>query len=171
MKTRVYITNLGKYNEGELVGKWIDLPISQEELQEVFNEIGINDQYEEYFITDYEAAFDIGLYDSIEKLNRKAEVLKDFDSLHDILQYVNSESGALDHLTVYENDEEFFETFFSSDPFAAVKASYFGEYRVADEYVGFNGYGNLVSYSDYSYEKMLDDYSSEIIEALFEVEF
>lgn len=26
MEFRVFITNLGKYNEGELVGKWLDLP-------------------------------------------------------------------------------------------------------------------------------------------------
>ena len=37
-----YITNLGKYNEGELVGKWISLPISEEELEQVLQEIGIN---------------------------------------------------------------------------------------------------------------------------------
>ena len=29
---RGYITNLGKYNEGELVGKWITFPITKKEL-------------------------------------------------------------------------------------------------------------------------------------------
>lgn len=37
-----YITNLGKYNEGKLVGKWIEFPITEEELEEVFEEIGID---------------------------------------------------------------------------------------------------------------------------------
>ena len=32
---RGFITNLGKYNEGYLIGKWIDFPISEEELKEV----------------------------------------------------------------------------------------------------------------------------------------
>ena len=27
----VFITNLGKYNEGELVGKWIELPLLDNE--------------------------------------------------------------------------------------------------------------------------------------------
>ena len=49
-----YITNLGKYNEGELVGKWIEFPITEEELDEVFEEIGINEEYEEFFFTDWE---------------------------------------------------------------------------------------------------------------------
>lgn len=55
---RIYLTNLGKYNEGELVGEWVDLPIEKENLQEVFKRIGIDGkQYEEYFITDYECDF------------------------------------------------------------------------------------------------------------------
>ena len=36
MMMNIYLTNLGKYNEGELVGEWVQLPISNEELQEVF---------------------------------------------------------------------------------------------------------------------------------------
>ncbi|MEE7988226.1 antirestriction protein ArdA, partial [Clostridioides difficile] len=28
----IYITNLGKYNEGELIGEWAELPVNEEEL-------------------------------------------------------------------------------------------------------------------------------------------
>lgn len=38
---KIYLTNLGKYNEGELVGEWVELPASQEELEKVFERIGI----------------------------------------------------------------------------------------------------------------------------------
>ena len=31
-----FITNLGKYNEGELVGEWVKFPTTSEELQKVF---------------------------------------------------------------------------------------------------------------------------------------
>ena len=31
-----YITNLGKYNEGELVGEWVKFPTTSEDLQKVF---------------------------------------------------------------------------------------------------------------------------------------
>lgn len=53
----IYLTNLGKYNEGQLIGEWVELPVSNEELQKVFERIGINEEYEEYFITDYECDF------------------------------------------------------------------------------------------------------------------
>ena len=46
----VYITNLGKYNEGHLIGKWLELPASNEEIEKVLKEIGIDgEEYEEYF--------------------------------------------------------------------------------------------------------------------------
>ena len=36
---QVYIANLGKYNEGELVGAWFTFPIDFEEVKE---KIGLN---------------------------------------------------------------------------------------------------------------------------------
>lgn len=37
-----YITNLGRYVEGELVGKWVDFPVTSQEIQNVLKEIGID---------------------------------------------------------------------------------------------------------------------------------
>ena len=34
-----FITNLGKYNEGELVGEWVKFPTTAEEMKEVFRRI------------------------------------------------------------------------------------------------------------------------------------
>ena len=36
-----FITNLGKYNEGDLVGEWVKFPTTPEEMQKVFERIGI----------------------------------------------------------------------------------------------------------------------------------
>ena len=70
MEIKGFITNLGKYNEGELIGKWITFPIDDEELKEVLEEIGINERYEEYFFTDFENnIFNFGEYESIENIN------------------------------------------------------------------------------------------------------
>lgn len=48
---------------------------------------------------------------------------------------------------IFSNDEEFFSVFFS-DTMSAVRAVCFGEYRYQDEWVKFNGYGNLDSSND-----------------------
>lgn len=84
-KVSGFITNLGKYNEGHLVGKWIEFPIDNDELQAVLREIGCcytdengkrhNVEYEEFFFTDWdnEIAFDFGEYPNISEVNDIAE--------------------------------------------------------------------------------------------------
>lgn len=77
----IYLTNLGKYNEGFLIGEWVELPASEEELEKVFERIGINEEYEEFFITDYESDFGyrVGEYDNLEELNEVAEQFENLD--------------------------------------------------------------------------------------------
>lgn len=106
-----YITNLGKYNEGELVGKWIEFPITEEELEEVFEEIGINEEYEEFFFTDWESDFSwsLGEYENIEDMNELAEALNGADG--DIIGAIMDVTGAglrealdmVDRAIFYEN--------------------------------------------------------------------
>jgi len=79
---KIYVANLGKYNEGEGVGTWITLPIEQEELNRVLaEEVGINEEYEEYAIHDYECEFmEISEYSSIAELNEIAELMDGLES-------------------------------------------------------------------------------------------
>lgn len=77
-KVRIFLTNLGKYTEGDLVGEWVTLPV--DDFKPILDRIGINDEYEEWFITDYEAPFDIGEYDDIDELNEIAKAFKNFNA-------------------------------------------------------------------------------------------
>lgn len=76
-----FITNLGKYNEGYLIGEWITFPIDEDDLQEVLDRIGINAQYEEFFFTDWDCdiATGLGEYESIAAVNELAEALEEQD--------------------------------------------------------------------------------------------
>jgi len=79
---KIYLTNLGKYNEGYLIGEWVTLPIDSDELEEVKQRIGINEHYEEWFITDFETDVDgveVGEYTNIDELNEMAEMLEELD--------------------------------------------------------------------------------------------
>ena len=38
---KIFITNLGRYNEGYLVGKWVKLPVCEDVLDKVLKELGI----------------------------------------------------------------------------------------------------------------------------------
>ena len=72
---QVYIANLGKYNEGYLVGAWFSFPIDEEDVKE---KIGLNENYEEYAIYDTDNfPMEIGEYVSIEELNRMYEMMED----------------------------------------------------------------------------------------------
>ena len=83
-----FVTNLGKYNEGALVGEWVKFPTTAEELKKAFERIGIGAKddfgqtYEEWFITDYDCYVD-GLYDllgeyaNLDELNYLASKLDD----------------------------------------------------------------------------------------------
>jgi len=80
---RVFLTNLGKYNEGELVGEWLELPATEEELQAAFQRVGIDGvEYEEYFFSDWETDIE-GLhleeYMNLEELNEWAAKYEDLD--------------------------------------------------------------------------------------------
>ena len=85
-----FITNLGKYNEGELVGEWVKFPTTADELKKVFERIGIGSEddfgnpYEEWFITDYDCyvggLYDkLGEYANLDELNYLAAKLDDMD--------------------------------------------------------------------------------------------
>ena len=79
---KIFLTNLGKYNEGYLIGEWISLPIGDNELEEVKKRIGINKNYEEMFITDYECDIDgvkVNEFDNIKKLNEMAKTLNELN--------------------------------------------------------------------------------------------
>ncbi len=82
---KAYITNLGKYNEGALVGEYLKFPTTTEEVQALLKRIGIDGvRYEEIFITDYDGDMpelyaNFGEYESIDGLNYLAALLSEMD--------------------------------------------------------------------------------------------
>ena len=99
---RIYLTNLGKYKEGELLGLWLKLPCTDEELQTALTQIGIGEQYEESFITDYEN--DLGLtvdeHASLTVLNEVAKCVNGLsaDDLHLLQAVIELESVSISNV-------------------------------------------------------------------------
>lgn len=80
-----YITNLGKYTEGQLVGETLKFPTTTEEVQSLLKRIGVDGvRYEEIFITSFDSDV-LGLhehldeYENIDELNYLAALLSDMD--------------------------------------------------------------------------------------------
>lgn len=94
-------------------------------------------------------------------------LLNNEEVLFDVVQQLNSWNGCLEWLEFYDNDEEFFETFFK-DRLELARAICYGDYNYNDGYVRFDGYGNLESISEHDMMELLEDSIEEIVENLMQ---
>lgn len=79
---KICLTNLRKFNEGYSIERWLELPASNEEIEETLKDIGINEECGEYFISDYECDFPgiiIKENSTIDDLNDMADQLYDMN--------------------------------------------------------------------------------------------
>lgn len=122
-----YITNLGKYNEGKLVGEWVRFPTTEEKMKKVFERIGIEPgapdgyggHYEEWFITDYDCyvpglmeAARLGEYENLDELNFLASKIMELDDCEldrfEAAMEVADETGSVkDIINLIDNPEKY----------------------------------------------------------------
>lgn len=104
----IYLTDLQSYNEGDLVGKWITLPLTPFELSQAISEvltegetISASENHEEYFITDWSWIShefqDIHEYENIYELNEMLQTLR-YKSEHELkaIAFLLQEQLAID---------------------------------------------------------------------------
>lgn len=124
----IFLTNLGKYNEGKLDGEWVALPTTKEKFSQVMKRIGIGSHtcsvrakdlfgrlYEEWFIGDYDCEIDylascLGEYENLNELNYLAAKIEeldecDFKMFESVLEYYGGGGirGAADVINAIEN--------------------------------------------------------------------
>lgn len=111
---KIFISNLKEYNNGKIIGEWVNLPC--EGLEEVLDKISNNGK-DELFISDYEtdiSGLKVAEYKDILQLNEIAEEIDNFDDEEVIIfqayldQYANDIEQALEEVrqgnyTIYEN--------------------------------------------------------------------
>ncbi len=97
---RVYIANLGKYNEGYLVGDWFSFPLDYEDVKE---RVGLNAEYEEFRIDDTDNfPCEVSEYSSINELNAMYEMIEELpeeivDSLDAFISYYGNLESVVEH--------------------------------------------------------------------------
>jgi len=151
---KVFITNLGKYNEGELIGEWVSLPVDESELEEVLERLGTNEEYEEYFITDYETEFDglkIDEYSNIEELNELAAQLESLDEYD--LEKVGAiiEAYGADLKDAIENIDDY--TYYSGMSLEDVAYEYVEEMNlpeIAQRYFNYEAFARDLGFDGYT---------------------
>lgn len=84
----IWVGNLGKYNEGYLVGEWVELPCSDEEWEAVLERIGINEFYEEWFVPDWECDIPGLKYSEYPDIDEWNEIAEEWETLNEYEQAV-----------------------------------------------------------------------------------
>lgn len=152
---KAYITNLGKYNEGCLVGKWIDFPIDEDDFTSKLESIGVkeNTMYEEWFITDYDCSlFDMydafGEYPNIDDINEVAEALEDHESEFTALMEVCSYTDALKYLE--SENYTFYEGMTLEDVAYEIAEECYNLPEIAQRYFDYKAFARDLSFDGYS---------------------
>lgn len=94
--------------------------------------------------------------------------LRKFEELKEMLEEVNSYNGGYEHIVKYDRDM-FWDLVDGVEPESIANMIYFGSYNPHDEYVGFNGYGNIESMDAMEYYDELLSYEEEIEEEYKEI--
>jgi hypothetical protein len=170
-----FLTDYASYNNGTQFefGHWVDLSqfSDAEELNEYIvdhfaecdekSPLPCGSKREETMITDYEG-FPEEFYSESGcdwgKIFKYIEI--DWENLDDsgkisLWNEYCSEQNNEDE--IYSFDDEFFEVFFNNQPMKAAQAASFGNVNWSDNYIKFNGYGNLESLNDYEAVNSIDE--------------
>lgn len=168
MNIKVYVSNLAKYNAGELNGQWTTLPVDDVN-KDILDKLDLGGDskhgyYDEWFISDYEAPFKISEYADLYQLNELAKSFEDnnIETLEDVYNFLDDKerTGCEE---VYPFDDDFFDMMFSSRQEVA-RAVFFGDiHNWLDDYIYLNSYGNCESMSEYDYQEMLEENADRII--------
>lgn len=163
----LYVGTYAKYNSGSIAGQWLKLSdySDAEEFLAACYELHKDEEDPELMFQDFEG-FPRSLYgesmsqDEIQKIYDLIEVLEkvenftDDDWINAHNQYCQNNGYSDDE--IYSFDEDFFETFFSNKPMEAARATAFGSVNWSDDWIKFDGYGNLESINKWSIDSHID---------------
>lgn len=155
-----YVTNLGKYNEGALVGEYLKFPTIPEEVQALLKRIGVDGvRYEEIFITDFDGdvlgLYDhLGEYENLDELNHLACLLSELDQsdlekFEAVIDSGEHTSSVADLINLTQNLDcfEFYSDVHSDEELGRMYVLEFGGVEVPEhliDYIDYEAYGRDV---------------------------
>lgn len=153
------LTNLGKYNEGDLDYVWVSFPCDKDDFQDSLKKVGIGEDrgdgsvYEEWFFTDWDTDYDwvdlggLGEYMSLDDVNECAEALEgivDDDKEEEFKAAMEYSGDFHDALDLIENDSV---VKISDERLSNKRDEEIGAYYV--DSIGFSELSNAENYFDY----------------------
>ncbi len=96
------------------------------------------------------------------RLKKEKEDLT-FEEKRALVDGVNAYNGGYEDLMFYDNDDEFFNTFFWDNTAEAVRAALYGDYELTAPFVRVNVYGNLDTFYEHEVEEEIDGYLDDVV--------
>ena len=96
----------------------------------------------------------------------KEFLLNNLEEIKNVIVEVNNWNGSLVGLEVFDNDEYFFNDIFYGRKYELVEKIINGDYRLEDDFVRFDCYGDIESLNRREYEEELKENIDKIIEEL-----
>ena len=145
-----YVTNLAKYTEGQLVGKWLEFPIDEDDFMKELESIGVSEGGE-WFVTDYDSEKGepyeaLGEYPSIDDLNEFAELeeSEEFNALMEVVNYQEAKK-------IYENESY---TYYAGMALSDVAYEIVNECyelpEIAERYFDYDAFARDLSFDGYT---------------------
>jgi hypothetical protein len=108
---QLFIADIEAYGDGHIVGQWLELPINEDELDNVMKDIVSKKQnihsdellHEQIVIIDYKAIIEVTIYDNIYILNKIAK------NIYDLLKFRFLISEAFLESEILENGLDFYD--------------------------------------------------------------
>lgn len=159
MKNQAWIGHLASYNEGKLIGKWIDFPINEDDAREIYENIrqtalSFGMIGEEFFIGDSEMPFKVGEFESLLTINEKYEMIQNFSEdqilvLHEILD--DTHNASFEYAVEIAKSSKW--EIYRCNHFTDVAIEYVIRHGILDEYDDF-----VAEYFDYEkYASLIQD--------------
>lgn len=92
-----------------------------------------------------------------------------WEIINEMVHDINGYDGYFGHLEYWENDEEFFNTYYYNNPMEVARAVYYGDYNYYDDYVCINVCGNLETLSRYRLAELLINEVEDILLKWYEM--
>ena len=148
---KIYLANLQAYNEGKLLGKWLD--ITKDDLQKAVSDFG----NAEWAIHDTELPFKVGEHEDIFELEKVGKI---WNSMSDYEQaafcyLVNNGNTLKEALEEYQNREVLVADSFEDLAYLLVEGGLFGEIPDSiSPYIDYEAIGNDLyhDYDEYAYK-------------------
>lgn len=98
-----YVTNAGKYSEGQLVGETLKFPTTAQEVEALLKRIGVDGvRYQEIFITSFDGDV-LGLYDHLSEYENLDELNHLACLLSDLTRCVGKNNNVYYSCSTYKN--------------------------------------------------------------------